>query len=126
MGMRPELKQRLDAIDRQERLRRWGLWAALSFLVLIGAYAYTRPSQAVSTMTGAVERSVVGVNHWGQEFHELNVRLADGRRVPVDTFLVKHPLKIGSQVMVTLHEGFWGNAFYTLQRQEKAAPKTGR
>nr|MCH9765507.1 hypothetical protein [Alphaproteobacteria bacterium] len=66
-------------------------------------------------VSALVETSEVGVDHWGQAFHRLRVRLNDNRIVPVDTFLVKHRLKIGRQIEISRHQGFWGNFFYRVE-----------
>lgn len=114
--MRRDLKEKLDALERAEKLRRGLLWAALAVLVVGAAFAFSRPSTALGPMLATVNRSVVGVDHWGQEFHQLRVRLGDGSVVPVDTLLINRPLKLGQQVTVTRYQGYWGNVFYRLQR----------
>jgi len=113
--MRRDLKEKLDALERAEKLKRTAVIAALSIIVAGAAFLYSRPSTALETVPATVERSVVGVDHWGQEFHQLRVRLEDDHRVPVDTFLVKQPLNIGQRVTLTRYKGFWGNIFYRLQ-----------
>ena len=113
--MRRDLTEKLDALERAEKLKRWFLVVALALLVAGAAFLYSRPSTQLESVSAAVERSVVGVDHWGQEFHQLRVRLATNRSVPVDTFLVKRPPKVGQRVTLTRYQGFWGNIFYRLQ-----------
>jgi len=115
LGMRRDLKDKLDALERAEKLKRWLTVAIVSGIVAAAAFLYTRPSTALGTVPAAVERSVVGVDHWGQEFHQLRARLSDQRIVPVDTFLIKRPLPVGQRVTLTSYQGFWGNVFYRLQ-----------
>ena len=119
VGMRRDLKNKLDALERKERLRRLSITLVLGFLIAGAAFLYSRPDTQTGNVSATVERSVVGVDHWGQEFHQLRVRLDNNRVVPVDTFLVKHPLKTGQRVTLARYKGFWGNVFYRLAPRSK-------
>lgn len=124
--MRRELKEKLDALERAEKRKRLFLGLALAVLIAGAAFLYSRPSTAFGHVSATVERSVVGVDHWGQEFHQLRVRLDDNRVVPVNTLLVKRPLKLGQQVTLSRHQGFWGNVFYRLQPDGISQPNQSR
>ncbi len=124
--MRRDLKQKLDALERAEKLKRFCSLVVLAFLIAGAAFLYSRPSTALESVPAAVEMSVVGVDHWGQEFHQLRARLTDDRIVPVDTFLIKRPLKVGQQVTLTRYQGFWGNIFYRLQPDGLSQPAQSR
>lgn len=112
--MRSDLKIKLDALERAERLKRLFLIALVAGIIGVAAFLFTRPSTATGTITATVERSVVGVDHWGQEFHQMSARLNNDRIVQVETFLIKRPLDIGQRVTLTRYEGFWSNVFYRL------------
>lgn len=113
--MRSDTKSKLDALERRERWRKIAWVGIVASLVLVAAYLYAKPSAALGQVTATVERSVVGVDAWGQGYHQLTVRLENGRQIQVDTFLVRRSLPIGTTVVLSKQKGAFGNVFYRLE-----------
>lgn len=112
--MRAETKQKLDALERAQTIRKGLLVALLGAILIVGAFAYTQPRTFSGYETATVTRSVVGRDHWGQPFHNLTVRLENGETRPVETFLVPRPLPAGKILKLEKWSGFWGNVVYRI------------
>lgn len=124
--MRPETKAKLDALQRREMRKRVRLYAIVALVISAAAFLYFRPSTAVAQIPATVERSVTGVDHWGQKFHQLSAKLTNGRVVQVQTFLLDHPLKLGQRVTLTQYQNAWGGVFYRLHPRDTARASKDR
>lgn len=124
--MRPDLKQKLDALERGERWRKRLVLAAAATVIAAFAFFYTRPSQHLEDVQAVVVASERGVDHWGQTFYRLQARLADGRLVTIDPGMETRLLTQGTTIELAHFKGAMGRHIYRLKPAGSPKPAPQR
>ena len=113
--MRQDLKEKLDRLERGERLRKRLVAVSAAAILASFAYIYIKPSVHLEDLSAVVESSETGVDHWGQKFYLLRARLPDGRIVVIDPGLATDQRRQGETIEVSHFHTVFGRHVYKLK-----------
>lgn len=100
--MRAEIKRKLDAELRRQRLKRYAFYAALALSPLLAIYIFQHPAERIVHKDALVTWSARRFNaDTGQPYVQMRAKLGDGRTVSVRSRTQTLPPEVNSQVVVT-------------------------